>query len=397
MKYDFNTVIDRRNTNSLKYDFPASRNKPEGVMPLWVADMDFKSPPCILKALEDKVEHGIFGYAETGTQYAKVLEGWFLRRFGWQTEESWLVKTPGIVAAIHIAVKALTDYGDAVIIQQPVYHPFAAAVTSNKRKLIVNELILQGGHYTIDFEDFESKIKSNNVKLFILCSPHNPVGRVWSKAELERLGEICLRRNVRIISDEIHADIVYSGYTHHVLANLRKEFADITITCTSPCKAFNLPGLQIANIFIANEDIRTAFTDEYAACGLSQVGTMGVAACEAAYVGGEQWLEELKLYLAGNFEFLHGYLAHELPQVSMTAAEGTYLAWLDFRKLGLSDEELDNIILHKAKVWLNQGTIFGAGGAGFQRMNIACPRETLASAIEQISKAIKGDVLCKHI
>jgi len=395
MKYDFDKIIDRRNTDSLKYDFAAQRGKPEDILPLWVADMDFQSPPCVIEALVEKSQHGIFGYSDTDNTYFHILQSWFSRRFGWKIEPDWLVKTPGVVTAIHIAVGALTNPGDAAIIQQPVYYPFSTAVTGTGRKLVVNELVLQNGRYHIDFDDFEAKITENNAKLFILCSPHNPVGRVWTRDELTRLGDICLRHGVTVISDEIHADFVYPGYQHLVFADLKPEFRDITVTCTAPSKTFNLAGLQISNIFIANQKIRRAFVQEYSQSGLSQLGIMGIVACKAAYSGGEDWLEELKAYLSGNLDFLRDFLARKLSKAGLIEPEGTYLIWLDFRRLGLSPKSLDDLIVHKAGLWLDEGLIFGAGGEGFQRVNIACPRSILREALERLESAMRRDAPAK--
>ena len=388
MKYDFDTIINRKNTHSLKYDFATKYGHPKDVLPLWIADMDFQVPPCVTSALEQRIQHGIYGYSETDEKYFEVLHHWFLRRFNWQVQPQWLVKVLGVVTAIHIGIRSLTTEGDAIMIQQPVYPPFASAVTSTDRKLVVNELLLYNNRYIIDFDDFEKKIVDHRVKLFILCSPHNPVGRVWTKEELTRLGDICLRHGVKVISDEIHADIVYSGYEHHVFANICPEFADITVTCTAPSKTFNIAGLQLSNNFISNPTLRKAFIKEYYASGLSQLGTMGIVAGEAAYRDGEEWLEELKLYLAGNIQFLKQFLAHKMPSVQFIEPEGTYLMWLDFRKLGLSTKDLNTLLLERASLWLNDGSTFGAGGEGFQRMNIACPRATLQEALEQLEGAL---------
>jgi cystathionine beta-lyase len=388
MKYDFDAVIDRRNTDSLKYDFAARRGKPEGILPLWVADMDFQTPPCVIDALAKKSCHGIFGYSEPDDSYFAVLQSWFARRFGWEIEPEWLVKTPGVVTAIYIAVRALTKPGEAVLIQQPVYYPFSSAVTETGRTLVVSPLVLENGRYLIDFEDFERKIIADNVKLFILCSPHNPVGRVWTKDELARLGEICLRHDVRVISDEIHADFVYPGHTHSVFADISRELRDITVTCTAPSKTFNLAGLQISNIFIPNQTMHKSFLREYAASGLSQLGIMGMVACKAAYAGGEQWLEVLKAYLSENLAFLRDFLAREIPQIGLIEPEGTYLVWLDCRGLGLPPRELDDFIVHTAGLWLDDGPMLGVGGEGFQRVNIACPRTILREALERLKKAV---------
>ena len=388
MKYHFDTMINRKNTHCLKYDFSTTFGKPEDVIPMWIADMDFKVPPCVTSALERQIQHGIYGYSETNEKYFEVLHRWFLRRFDWQIQPDWLVKALGVVPAIHIAIRSLTNVGDAIIIQQPVYPPFMSAVTATGRRLVVNELSLQDNRYFIDFDDFEKKIIDHHVKLFILCSPHNPVGRVWTKKELTTIGDICVRHGVKVISDEIHADIVYPGHEHHVFANLSPDFAKVTITCTAPSKTFNIAGLQLSNNFISNPVIRKAFIKEYYASGLSQLNIMGILAGEAAYQDGEEWLEELKVYLAGNIDVLKSFIAEQLPTVSLVEPEGTYLMWLDFRKLGLSPKELNRFMLQKAGLWLNDGATFGAGGEGFMRMNIACPRATLQKALERLAKVL---------
>jgi len=389
MKYNFDKIIDRRNTYSLKYS-PASRGKPEYVLPLWVADMDFSSPPCVLEAITEHTKHGIFGYFNTGDDYFNVLREWFSRRHNWKIEQDWLIKTSGVVNAIHIAILAVTKPRDSVIIQQPVYYPFMSAVSSTGRKLVVNQLVEKDGFYEIDFDDFEQKIVKNNVKAFILCNPHNPVGRVFTRKELKRMGNICLRHDVAVVADEIHQDFIYDGHEHLVFAGLTPRLNDITITCTAPTKTFNLAALPISNIFIANEKLREEFLRVYGKFGVSQTGIMEIVACVAAYEHGEDWLSELLSYLTNNMSFLDDFLKSELPEVKLIKPEGTYLAWLDFRALGLSDDELDAIITYKAKLWLNRGTSFGAGGDGFMRLNTACPRSTLHRALERLGRALRG-------
>ena len=388
MNYNFDELINRKNTNSIKYDFTAQRGKPEGILPLWVADMDFRTPPCVVEALTDKSRHGIFGYSETGPDYVNILQNWFWHNFEWLIEPDWLVKTPSVVYAICTAIRALTTKGDAVLVQQPVYYPFSESILLNDRKLVVNELLYQDGSYTIDFEDFENTIRENNVKLFLLCSPHNPVGRVWTKEELMRMGDICLKLGVTVVSDEIHADFVYPGYQHFVFAGLKSAFNDITITCTAPTKTFNLAGLQISNIFIANRHIRHEFQKEISKSGYSQLNVMGIAACEAAYSKGYEWLAELKNYLMENLNFIRSFLKSRLPMIRLVEPEGTYLVWLDCRGLGLNDRQLDDLIVNKAGLWLDAGTMFGIGGSGFQRINIACPRSILEKALHLLEKAL---------
>ena len=390
MQYIFDEIIDRRNTDSIKYDFGVQRGKPEDILPLWVADMDFRTPPCVIDALTEKSRHGIFGYSDTKRDYFEVLQNWFSRSFDWEIHPDWLVKTPGVVYAICTAIRSLTEKDDAVLIQQPVYYPFSESVLANGRKLVVNQLVYAKGKYSIDFEDFEDKIIRNGVKLFILCSPHNPVGRVWTKDELIRMGNICRKSGVIVVSDEIHADFIYPGYRHLVFANLKPEFSEIAVTCTAPTKTFNLAGLQISNIFIQNQAIRRKFKQEIAGSGYSQLNIMGITACRAAYSGGRAWLADLKAYLTENLHFVRSFLWEKLPQVRIVEPEGTYLVWLDFKDLGLSDRQLEDLIVNRARLWLDAGKMFGEGGEGFQRINIACPRAILKKALIQLEQAISS-------
>lgn len=388
MKYDFNKIINRNNTKSLKYDFAKERNMPEDLLPLWVADMDFQTSPEIIEALNKAVSHGIYGYSEGKEEYFDAVYNWYNDNFNWQVKKEWLIKTPGVVFAIVLAINALTNEGDSVLIQNPVYYPFTEVIIDNNRKLVNNSLVRNGKKYEIDFEDFEKKIKENNVKLFILCSPHNPVGRVWKKWELEKIGDICLKHNVKIVSDEIHSDFVYPENKHIVFSSLDEKYQNITITCTAPTKTFNLAGLQISNIFIPNLEIRKKVLKQLDKVGYSQVNLMGLVACEAAYKYGRQWLNELKEYLLDNLNFLRDYLETNIPQIKLIEPEGTYLIWLDCSALGFEDKELEKFIVEKAKLWLDSGYIFGKEGEGFQRINIACPRETLKKALEQLKEAV---------
>lgn len=381
---DFDTVIDRKGTRSLKYDFAVRRGKPENVLPLWVADMDFQTSSYITEALEDMVKHGVFGYSESEEHYFEAVQNWMERHYNWHVKESWMTKTPGIVFALAMAVKAYTQENDAVLIQPPVYYPFKEVVEDNHRRLVNNTLVLGGdGTYTIDYEDFEKKIIEENVKLFILCNPHNPVGRVWTREELERLGEICLKHGVFVVSDEIHADFVFER-KHTVFSEVKEAYRYISMICTSPSKTFNIAGLQISNIFISNPEKATAFRRQVAAAGYSQVGLPGLVACEAAYRHGDEWLEGVLAYIKANAEFTRAYLQEHLPRVKMTKLEGTYLVWLDFRNYGLTDKELDEKILNQAGLWLDSGAVFGKCGEGFQRINIACPRKTLHQALDRL-------------
>ena len=385
MKYDFDKVTDRRGTNSLKYDFAVERGKPKGILPLWVADMDFPVAEEITQGLKRAVNHGIYGYSEAKDSYFQAVADWMSRYHGWEVQKEWLVKTPGVVFAIAAAIRAFTKEGDGVLIQNPVYYPFREVIEDNDRRLVDNTLVEENGGYTMDLEDFERKILENRVKLFILCNPHNPVGRVWTREELSAVAEICLKHGVLVISDEIHHDFVYPGYEHTVFATIDDRLKDVTITCTAPSKTFNLAGLQVSNIFIANEALRKQFCKEIARTGYSQLNTLGLVACECAYRGGGEWLAELKQYLKGNLEYVREYLKEKLPKVHIVEPEGTYLLWLDFRELGLSGRELENLIVNQAGLWLDAGDIFGACGEGFERVNIACPRAILKEALDRLA------------
>ena len=387
MKYDFDEQIERRGSDCLKYDFAVERGMAEDILPLWVADMDFRTVPCITERIQKDAAFGIFGYTDSKDDYFQALSKWYETYFDWKVEKDWLVKTPGIVFAIATAVSALTKEGEGVLIQQPVYYPFSAVIRDNNRKLVNNELVLKDGCYEMDLEDFERKIVQEEVKLFILCSPHNPVGRVWTEEELRRIGEICLKYDVKIVSDEIHNDFVYPGFTHHVVTTVDERFKDISIVCTAPSKTFNLAGLQVSNIWIPNPDLRRAFQKKMLAVGCSEVNMLGLHACQAAYEGGREWLEQLKEYLKGNLDFIRNYLKENIPQIKLIEPEGTYLVWLDCRELGLSEKELEQFIAQKAKLWLDDGVIFGKAGEGFERVNIACPRATLKEALERLKKA----------
>lgn len=322
---------------------------------------------------------------------------WMERNHNWKTEREWIVKTPGVVFALGAAVKAFTDPGDAILIQNPVYYPFTNIIRDNDRRVVDNTLIYektagQSGDngYRIDFEDFERKLEQEHIKLFILCNPHNPVGRVWTAEELQQLGEICLRHHVIVVSDEIHNDFVYPGYEHTVFANVDPRFAEFTVTCTAPSKTFNLAGLQISNIFIPNEKLRKAFQTEIDKTGYDEPNALGIVACEAAYRAGEDWLDQLRAYLLQNLNFLREYLQEKIPQIHLVEPEGTYLVWLDCSELGITSKELDQFIVDKAGLWLDGGSMFGPSGAAFQRVNIACPRATLQLALDKLKTAIDG-------
>lgn len=388
--FDFDTVIDRRGTGSLKYDFAVERGKPADVLPLWVADMDFCAPACVQEALQSAVSHGIFGYSETKSDYTEAVTGWFSSHFGWQPQSDWLIKTPGVVFALAMAVKAVTEPGDAVLIQPPVYYPFFEVIRDNDRKLIENELIYACGRYSIDFKDFERKIADNNVKLFILCSPHNPVGKVWTVDELSQIGTICEKYGVTVVSDEIHCDFAFDGHPHTPFPMACPALADQCIVCTAPSKSFNLAGLQVSNIFIPGEKLRAKFKKEIDRSGYSQLNTLGLVACKAAYTGGEEWLESCRKYMRENLDFLRRYLEEKLPQIKLVEPDGTYFAWLDCSALGLSWQQLDDFIANRAKLWLDGGHVFGDNAGQFQRIVLACPRSTLEKALNQLHAAVES-------
>ena len=388
MSYNFDEIIDRRGTWSIKHDFAMERGKPSDLLPLWVADMDFKTAPEITEALLQSVSHGIYGYTESKQDYYDAIANWYKSRFNWEVKQEWLVKTPGIVYAIACAVRAYTQEGEAVLIQQPVYYPFSGMILANRRRLVNNPLKYEDGTYKIDFDDFEDKVVRNHVKLFILCNPHNPVGRVWTEEELIRLGDICLKHGVIVVSDEIHSDFIYSGYRHSVFAGLKSGYLKNSIICTAPSKTLNLAGLQVSNIFIADHSLRQRFREEIKASGYSQLNTMGLVACRAAYERGEGWLEELLNYLTDNLALVREFLRARLPQIKLVEPQGTYLVWLDFRALKLSEAELEELIVKRAKLWLDAGTMFGEEGKGFQRLNIGCPREILRQALLQLESAV---------
>ncbi len=388
MKYNFDEIIDRKNTNSLKHDFAQERGKPEGVLPLWVADMDFRVPPCVQEKIKKSAELGIFGYSDVKSEYFAAIEKWYRKYYEYQLKEEWLVKTPGVVFAISAAIRAFSQKGDGILIQPPVYYPFREEILHNARKLVSNDLVLRHGRYEIDFGDFEKKIRGHKVKIFLLCNPHNPVGRVFKDWELMKMGEICRKYGVIIVCDEIHSEFIYPGHRHQVFAGLGSAFEQMAVTCTSPSKAFNLAGLQVANIFIANEEMRKKFHQAIARTGYFELNLFGLVACQAAYEGGREWLEQLNQYLKGNLDFIRTFLQKRLPQIRLIEPEGTYLIWLDCHGLSLSEEEREELIVKKAGLWLDSGGMFGKSGEGFERINIACPRKTLETAAHRLLDAL---------
>lgn len=385
---NFDEIIERKGTDCLKYDFAVKRGKPEDVLPFWVADMDFRTTSYVEDVLIERAKHGIFGYSESQEDYFHAIAGWMHRRHHWDVEPDWLIKTPGVVFALAMAVKAFTEAGDCVLIQQPVYYPFSEVIQDNGRVVVSNDLYLgTDNRYHMDLEDFEQKIVEHHVKLFLLCNPHNPSGRVFTREELTGMGEICLKHGVTVVCDEIHNDFVFQG-EHTVFASIKKEYADISVTCTSPSKTFNLASMLISNIFIPNEKLRQRFQHEVNAAGISQLSVLGLVATQAAYEHGDEWYEKMMAYVKSNIDYARNYVEEYLPGVKMINGEGTYLVWLDFRGTGIETEELDRRIIYDAKLWLDSGKIFGKTGEGFQRINVAAPRKTITECFERIRKIL---------
>lgn len=385
---NFDEIIDRRNTNSIKYDFAIERNKPEDILPVWVADMDFRTPPEVISELEKAVQLGIFGYSDVKDDYFETLKNWFFGRFNWMVEKDWLVKTPGVVYALAAAVRGFTDIGDSVIIEQPVYGPFENVIKANDRKLVVSNLVLQNGRYNMNLADFEEKIINEKVKLFILCSPHNPVGRVWTRDELIAVSDICLKHKVIMVSDEIHCDFTYCGEKHTMLGSINEEILNNCVVCTAPSKTFNLAGLQASNIFIANVNLREKFKKAMETTGYTDLNSLGLIACKAAYEFGAEWLGELKKYLEENLKYVSEFIEKNIPKIKIIKPQGTYLVWLDCRNLNVTANALEVFMDTKAKLWFSQGKDFGESGEGFERMNIAAPRKTLETAMQRLKKAV---------
>lgn len=383
-KFDFDTITDRSNTNAIKYDLAEKRNKPLDTISLWVADMDFKTAPCIQKTLAEKAAHGIYGYSRPDSRYYNALRNWLLTEHNFEIKDEWVVNTPGVSYAFATAIRALTEEGDAVLITRPVYYPFSNVINNQNRKLVNSALVLKNGHYEIDYEDFENKIISEKVKVFLFCSPHNPGGRVWTKKELEKISEICLKHNVIVISDEIHSDITFENHKHTVFASISDETRENSIICTAPSKTFNLAGLQFSNIIIPNEKLRSKFTKEMERTGYDEPSLMGIVAATAAYSEGKEWFEAAKAYIWNNILFAEKLVREKCPKIKVLKPEGSYLLWMDFSAFDLSDSQINDRILNKAKVWLDGGIMFGPEGKKFQRINCATPRAILEKALIQI-------------
>lgn len=385
MAYNFDKELVRTNTNSIKWDWRKKVFGDASVMPFWVADMDFESPPEVQQALMERVKHNTFGYTYTPDTYWQAIINWVSKRHRWRLKKEWLLSTPGVIPALNFAVQSFTQPGDQVIIQPPVYHPFYNIVKGNDRKLVTNPLRLENGHYTINFEDLEEKLKAG-AKMLILCNPHNPVGRVFTKQELETIGDLCLEHGAMILSDEIHGDIIYSEDRHRPIANINKELADITITATSPGKTFNLQGMVQAFVIIPNEELRKAFDATLKRNGLFMDNVLALTAVEAAYRFGEPWLHALLDYLEQNKRTLQRFIREEVPLLDILPPEATYISWIDARKLPVDDKW--QFLIEKAGVGLIDGKKFGAEGDGFLRLNFACPRSKVVEGLEKVKEAI---------
>lgn len=384
MKCNFDEIIPRRGTNSYKWDTA----KEENVLPMWVADMDFRTAPVIVEALRRRVEHGIFGYACVSDTYYEAVINWFDRRHAWQIEKEWIIYTTGVVPALSAIIKALTSPQDKVLVQTPVYNCFFSSIRNNGCEVVTNPLIYREGTYQIDFDDLEKKAVDPSVKLLLLCNPHNPVGRVWTKQELNRIGEICLRNDVWVIADEIHCELVYPGYKYIPFASISPEFLMRSVTCLSPSKAFNLAGLQIANIVCADADLRIKIDKAININEVCDVNPFGIEALIAAYNEGKEWLEELKHYLWENYNYLKAYFSENLPQFPVTMLEGTYLVWVDCSVLKRSSIEIVHTLLDKEKLQVNNGSLYGKDGEGFIRINIACPRQVLIDGLNRLKRVL---------
>lgn len=390
MKYDFDEIISRRNSNSYKWDAVME----EGVLPMWVADMDFRTAPAVVEVLRKRMDHGIFGYTKVPPVYYDAIINWFTRRHGWQIDRDWIIYTSGVVPALSAIIKALTVPGDRVLVQTPVYNCFFSSIRNNGCEIVANPLVYTNGTYRIDFDDLARKATDPKVRLLLLCNPHNPVGRVWTRAELMCIGEICLRNDVLVVADEIHCELVYSGHTYIPFVSISDDFRTRSVTCTSPSKAFNLAGLQIANIFAADESVRVKIDKAINLNEVCDVNPFGVEALVAAYNDGEEWLEELKCYLSDNYLYMRTFFNKYLPQFPVVKLEGTYLVWVDCSVLNRSSKEIAELLLKAEKLWINEGSMYGEAGEGFIRINIACPRQILIDGLNRLKRGLKEMSLC---
>lgn len=385
MKYDFDKTIDRRATNSYKWD-----SAPEGVLPMWVADMDFRTAPAIIDALQKRVAHGIFGYTRVPDAYYDAVTSWFSRRHGWDIDREWIIYTSGVVPAVSAVIKALTVPGDKVIVQTPVYNCFFSSIRNNGCEIVSNPLRRTADTYEMDFDALERCAADPRAKVMLLCNPHNPAGRVCTPDELTRLGNICLRNGVTVVADEIHCELVYQGFKYTPFASLSDAFLHRSVTCLSPSKAFNIAGLQIANIVAFDNDLRSRIDKAININEVCDVNPFGVAATIAAYNEGEEWLNQLVDYLHGNYEAMAEFCRRELPEFPITRLEGTYLVWMDCSSLGMPSDALEHALLDDARLWLNAGTMYGAEGEGYMRWNIACPRSVMLDGLNRFLNFVRS-------
>ncbi len=382
MEYNFGKTNTRENSSSVKWDLRETKGGND-IIPMWVADMDFKSPVEVIDALVRRAEHGIFGYTFPSDSYKQAVLDWMKKRHNWEIEKEWIITTPGVVPALSIAVNTYTNPGDKIVIQPPVYHPFKKIIESNNRVVVENRLIHQDNCYRMDFANLEQVLKKG-VQMLVLCSPHNPVGRVWRREELQQLVDLCDKYDTLIISDEIHSDLIMPGYKHNVMAEISPLAGNGIVTLTAASKTFNLAGLSCSNVIIREPALRDAFQKTVNRFSIALPNIFGLTATEAAYRYCEGWLNSLLLYIQENFNYLKNYIEENLPKINVTNLEGTYLAWLDFNEFGISDKEIDELLFKKAKIWLDNGPQFGTGGEGFQRINLACPRDILSQALSRL-------------
>ena len=389
MAYNFDEIIDRKNTNSLKHDICTNIFGTSDLLSMWVADMDVATPPFVIEALKKRLEHEVLGYTLRTDSFDDAIINWMDKRHAWKVEKEWIKFTPGIVPAVNMSVIALSEPGDKILIQPPVYHPFFPAVTDHNRVLLYNELKQnEEGSYEIDFNDLEEQLKE--ARLFIFCNPHNPVGRVWTYDELKKIGDLCIKHDVKILSDDIHSDLILPGYKHIPIASISEEIAQRTITFMAPSKTFNLAGLATSFAISKNEDLIGALQNQMNILHLGMGNLFGAIALEAAYNNGANWVDELNAYVAENAKYIDEFLKENLPQIKLIKPEATYLMWLDFRALGMDEEELKKFMIEKAKLGFNNGSMFGSGGSGFQRMNVGCPKSIVIQAMNQLNEAIKN-------
>ena len=391
MKFNFNEKVDRSKNHAAKWEEMGAKFGSNDLLPMWIADMDIKTAPEIVEAIKEKADQAIFGYVYRPASYYETAAAWCEKRFGYKIDPKTLIHSPGVVPSMNMLVKMLTKEDEKVLIQIPVYPPFAASVKTGKRTLVTNELVKdENGYYTIDFEDLEKKLSDEKVTLMILCNPHNPVGRVWKKEELQKIGDLCVKYNVRILADEIWRDLVLPGYTHTSIASLSREIENITITCFSPTKTFNIAGLQASFAVFPREEEWKAFDNELGEMDIKRNNPFSLVGFEAAYNHGEEWLSELLVHLEGNAQYVADFVKERLPEIKTVKPEGTYLMWLDFNGLNITPEEITDMLIKDAKVAMNDGASFGANGKGFARMNIACPRYMVEDAMARIEKAVKN-------